>query len=293
MKLNMRKLLFFNVLFLFTDLVALSQNRNTESFIRIFHCQTDSSAYASGSKVFLTLAFSIGQKDIGNIHELSVAIRRISKPDCPLVHYDILTKKLSPNHEQKIRITDRLIWTIPKGTPEGVYGVYIEFNSPKDGRKIEYYKTFFRIIDKLKLTVFDIKRSNYKGIDIFQLNGGMSAEFVVEKSLESLASGISHTWEVHRAGDGPNPVYSTPDFLKLSIDKTVSLYDEVLGNNDGRGRQPFRKAGPITRSVCWSAQGGVDGGLPAAVAQRSKRRRERSGLPACAAQRRGQRPACP
>jgi len=84
-----------------------------------------------------------------------------------------------------------------------------------------------------KLHVYNIDKYEYMGVDVFMLDGGMSAEYAVEKSLEALSSGVSHSWFTlpEEEGHGPRPVYATPEFLELSVKKTVHYYDEYLGED--------------------------------------------------------------
>jgi len=83
--------------------------------------------------------------------------------------------------------------------------------------------------ESARLETYDIKRSRYQGLDIFQLKGGMSSEFAVQKSMTALSCGISHMWQQKDATGGPVPVMATPDFLQRSLRKTVDLYNEVIG----------------------------------------------------------------
>lgn len=80
------------------------------------------------------------------------------------------------------------------------------------------------------LTTYEIKKETYKGVDVFTLDGGMSAEYAVQKSLSNLTSAVSHTWEIGKGG-GPAPVWGEHDFLIKSAQKTVDLYNKYLGSN--------------------------------------------------------------
>lgn len=87
--------------------------------------------------------------------------------------------------------------------------------------------------------VYNVNKLDYQGLPVYTLKGGMSAEYGVEKSLASLSSGISETWDVRMkngkpdlSGGGPVSVYPDPnrfDFLKRSVEKTVQLYNDNLG----------------------------------------------------------------
>lgn len=86
--------------------------------------------------------------------------------------------------------------------------------------------------------VYNVGVRNYLNLPVFTLHGGMSAEYGVEKSLASLTSGISETWDVRTKNGkpdlkdgGPVSVYPDPnkfDFLKNSVNETVRLYNNYL-----------------------------------------------------------------
>ena len=80
------------------------------------------------------------------------------------------------------------------------------------------------------LTTYQITKEEYKGMNVFMLDGGMSAEYAVQKSLANLTAGVSHTWFIGPGG-GPEPVWGTPDFLQRSVRHTVDLYNEHLGKS--------------------------------------------------------------
>lgn len=108
----------------------------------------------------------------------------------------------------------------PPATP-AVYAVY------RDGA----FQTFFRVLEPRSLTTYEITRTRYRGLPVLQLDGGMSAEYAVEKAGEVLSGGIAHSWEVSRPGHGPNPVFATPSFLIDAIDRTTAFYDDLLGKD--------------------------------------------------------------
>ncbi len=141
--------------------------------------------------------------------------------------YAVILKDLSITGEPVIKKTNRseLEWEIGKDTPFHAIGVFVE-----DKDKTLHYASYFRITGKDQLTCYHIGKEEYRGLDIFRLNGGMSAEYAIQKSLSSLAPGVSHTWEIGPGG-GPSPVWGTPDFLEKSIQYTVELYNQALGEN--------------------------------------------------------------
>ena len=80
------------------------------------------------------------------------------------------------------------------------------------------------------LTTYQIAKEEYKGLNVFMLDGGMSAEYAVQKSLANLTAGVSHTWQIGRE-EVPNRYGGTPDFLQQSVQHTVDLYNEYLGKS--------------------------------------------------------------
>ncbi len=161
-------------------------------------------------------------KDLSiNINDLSLA----KKPD--IYHASILSGINIPAKETR-SFTVASAFNIPGNLVPGTScGIEFTFTFD-DGIKRTLNTSFVRITDDKTLTTYKIDKEQYKGLDIFLLSGGMSAEFAVQKSLASFASGISHTWKQGNGG-GPEPVLVTPDFLPRSINKTVEMYNEVLG----------------------------------------------------------------
>lgn len=114
---------------------------------------------------------------------------------------------------------------IPKDWSGDAIGIYSLDN---DGQS--EYKTFFRVCEEEQILSYTITTEDYKGLPIYKLNGGMSPEFAVQKSLANLTGGVSHTWEIGPGG-GPKPVWGTVDFLQRSIQTTINLYDKHLGKD--------------------------------------------------------------
>ncbi len=108
-------------------------------------------------------------------------------------------------------------------------GIFVEFIF-EDGSKTSEFGTFFRVVDDNTLYTYKIDVDDYQGLPIYKLTGGMSAEFGVEKALTSLGKGISHTWFTEN-NNGPYPVWASVDFLQLSLQKTVAMYNSVLGGD--------------------------------------------------------------
>ena len=116
------------------------------------------------------------------------------------------------------------VWEVPSEFTPAAVGVY----QKEEGQLT--YSSYFRVVIPGMLTTYQIAKEEYKGLNVFMLNGGMSAEYTVQKSLANLTAGVSHTWQIGPGG-GPKPVWGTPDFLQQSVQHTVDLYNEYLGKS--------------------------------------------------------------
>ena len=116
------------------------------------------------------------------------------------------------------------VWEVPSEFTPAAVGVY----QKEEGQLT--YSSYFRVVTPGMLTTYQIAKEEYKGLNVFMLNGGMSAEYTVQKSLANLTAGVSHTWQIGPGG-GPKPVWGTPDFLQQSVQHTVDLYNEYLGKS--------------------------------------------------------------
>ena len=116
------------------------------------------------------------------------------------------------------------VWKVPSEFTPAAVGVY----QKEEGQLI--YSSYFRVVTPGMLTTYQITKEEYKGMNVFMLDGGMSAEYAVQKSLANLTAGVSHTWFIGPGG-GPEPVWGTPDFLQQSVRHTVDLYNEHLGKS--------------------------------------------------------------
>lgn len=116
------------------------------------------------------------------------------------------------------------VWEVPSEFTPAAVGVY----QKEEGQLT--YSSYFRVVTPGMLTTYQIAKEEYKGLNVFMLDGGMSAEYAVQKSLANLTAGVSHTWRIGPGG-GPKPVWGTPDFLQQSVQHTVDLYNEYLGKS--------------------------------------------------------------
>lgn len=160
---------------------------------------TDKFVYSQGEKVLFTFDETSKGK--------TIVLKYLSKVGEP-----VLTKIKSAPY----------IWDIPSDFTPTAIGVFQE----EKGQLA--YSSYFRVVTPGMLTTYQIAKEEYKDLNVFLLDGGMSAEYAVQKSLSNLTAGVSHTWLIGPGG-GPKPVWGTPDFLQQSIRHTVDLYNKHLG----------------------------------------------------------------
>ncbi len=165
-----------------------------------FDVRTDRLTYRAGDTIF----FSVEH----NTSPVKIQLRDITIKGEPVV----------------AEIGTQRQWVVPADAPRHAIGIYLK----EDNTGKTTYSSYFRIVDSTMITTYDIEKTKHEGLNVFTLDGGMSAEYAVQKSLTDLCGAISHTWKIGPGG-GPNPVWGTPDFLVSSIDKTISLYNENLG----------------------------------------------------------------
>jgi hypothetical protein len=118
----------------------------------------------------------------------------------------------------------KIVWRVPADAQSAAYAVH---RISADGQA--RYEGFFRVLAPGQLDLFRIDHQRYRGLDVLRLDGGMSAEYAVEKAAENLLAGVSHSWQVSAPGSGPRPVFATPDFLDRALRQTVEIYDKLLG----------------------------------------------------------------
>ncbi|MEX0312671.1 MAG: hypothetical protein AB3N18_00725 [Allomuricauda sp.] len=215
---------------IFSSLILLGCKtiQDNNGSIEIINCVLNKGAF---DKTDMGL-ISISLRNNGDVSIVVQDIKAVVKDISGLHKESVLNVKLKAElsiKPQSVKeITAVLFEELPQNIKNGVYGIYPSYTV--EGQTVQgVYQTFFRVIDQDEITVFDIKTGNYQGVPVLKLDGGMSAEYVVEKSAENLTSAISHSWEVNAPGSGPNHVLGTPDFLSLSLNETVDFYNLVLG----------------------------------------------------------------
>lgn len=199
--------------------------------LKIEACHVSSGSFRAGEEVRLSIALVNSASRSVQLDGIGVQIRELtSTAKLPLVEAGLIQKP-TQIQVQGLVTDSTLIWRIPDKSPAGAYGIFVSIEA--DGQKTPFeFQTFFRVVDPGMLTCYEIDRSSWsENQNVYQLDGGMSAEYVVEKSIEATGKGISHTWRVSAPGSGPNPVYATPEFLKKSVQSTIDFYDREIGKN--------------------------------------------------------------
>ena len=167
---------------------------------------TDKFVYSQGEDVVFSFD---GKSDDGKSENKTIILKYLSKEGEPVL------AEISG---------EPFVWEVPLEFTPAAVGVY----QKEEGQLI--YSSYFRVVTPGMLTTYQITKEEYKGMNVFMLDGGMSAEYAVQKSLANLTAGVSHTWFIGPGG-GPKPVWGTPDFLQQSVRHTVDLYNEHLGKS--------------------------------------------------------------
>lgn len=184
-------------------------------------------AYLPGTPV--TLQYELINTSPASLSVTGIKAKVFGISDPTFLHEISLAGSVSLPAGQTYTAAEASLWTPPAGTPPGAYGVTIQYKLA-NGEIWEAYETFFRVTSASELTVYEIDKLNYNGLEIFALDGGMSAEFAVEKAGEALGRTVSHSWYTSSQGSGPNPVYATPEFLEKSVQATVDFYNDNFGS---------------------------------------------------------------
>jgi hypothetical protein len=199
-----------------------------KSRIEITCSKTEKGSYSPTSTIEFSCSIRNPLETTVNLQNLVLRIRNISKSGT--FFRNVVLKEntaIEPGHS--IAIDNIPIWTVPADAEKDAYGIYLSYTDQSNAQTTSYL-TFFRVVDDATLTTFQINKTIWQGIDVFYLDGGMSEEYSVEKSVENMSNGISHSWNVNAPGSGPNPVYATPQFLQKSIDQTIKIYNDALGS---------------------------------------------------------------
>ncbi len=184
-------------------------------------------------QVYLTTSLQNNDTAVAYLQDISISVQSISNPSNSYRHKTVVAKNINLQPGEDYKINNLPVAEIETGMSAEAYGLFIEYTFSTDvfTKTMSHYASFFRVVSENQLSVYDIKKEDYNGLDIFQLSGGMSAEYAVQKSLSALNSGVSHTWTFNNTAGGPEPVYGNPDFLAQSVKKTVNLYNNEFGEN--------------------------------------------------------------
>ncbi|MDY7396076.1 hypothetical protein UMM65_12560 [Aureibaculum sp. 2210JD6-5] len=185
--------------------------------------------YKTGENIKADLVFKNDSLISTSIGGITIEIKNISDPADSWSHKVQLDNSFELSKDDEKIISATLLNNLPESLKEEAYGIYLRYNN--NDKIVTKYKTFFRVVNDDELTVFDIKTDFVNDVPVYKLDGGMSAEYVIEKSAENLTSGISHSWDVNAPGSGPNHVLGTPNYLEKSVNKTVDFYNKTFGEN--------------------------------------------------------------
>ena len=207
-----------------------SSSKGKLSQVKIIECKLDKGAYTFGEDISNTISIkNLGESTVV-VSNIKISFKNISNPTDSIVYSTTLGKELVLNPKEQQNIKKTVLKDIPKTWEDNAYGFYLSYVVNEEEMS-NVYQGFFRVIHDNEITVFNIEIEHNENVPIFKLDGGMSAEYSIEKSAENLTSGISHSWKVNAPGSGPNHVLGTPDFLQNSVSKTVNFYNEVLGED--------------------------------------------------------------
>jgi hypothetical protein len=198
--------------------------------LAVVNLTTDKGAYYVNETVKLSYTLSNSNATPVHIREVNIQIRDLANPAAPLIFKKNIQTDITIAPNGKQPFTTGALWHIPADAIATAYGIYLEYVL-QDGSRISGYQSFFRVVNKGDLTCYGIDHTTYKGLNVYMLHGGMSAEYVVEKAAENLTGGIAHSWYVNAPGSGPEHVLATPQFLEKSVHQTVDFYNNVLGAN--------------------------------------------------------------
>lgn len=230
-----RQLVLENILIIFlltalgcSDIQNQQSNSSGINLVTIKNTKTNSTVYQINSEVKISFELTNTSNDKIDLKSAQIILENLENPNAPLISTFALMNDTTLDANENIKIENESIYRISGVVKNFPYGVFLQIEN-KRGATRKLYLTFFRVVSNNEDLTYDIERSDYDGLPVFTLQGGLSAEYTVQKSIASLAGGISHSWNVPSPGMGPAPIPSTPDFLERSVQKTVDLYDEQFG----------------------------------------------------------------
>lgn len=186
-------------------------------------------AYLAGEAVKVSFELVNTGTSPVSLTELHVFLKDISDPYATFQSTINIATNITIAAGQKYVVTDKQVWVVPGYALLNAFGVFVGGTRQGGATIANTYQTFFRVTHTSRLSSFAITSSLYQGLKIHSLDGGMSAEYAVVKSLENLSPGVANSWLTSAPGSGPNSVYSSQDFLERSINQTVNYYNTQLG----------------------------------------------------------------
>lgn len=199
------------------------------SGLEIRNASTTRGEYLPGETILFSLDFyNSTDRDI-MLNGVTVTLSELITNRAVIKKSRMISDVRIPAH-QSFKLNQAKLIKVPLSIQKGPVGIFLDFTTASTAVHSQFL-TFFRVIDANTLTCFKIRDETYKGAKVFKLDGGMSAEYAIEKAAEGLIGGISHSWKVNGRGSGPNQVYATPQFLANSVNRCVGFYDKVLGRD--------------------------------------------------------------
>lgn len=198
--------------------------------VNVSKCYTQKGYYLINEVVNISFDVTNTTSQPVTVKELHVLLKDISNLNATFNLTANIANNVTIPAGEKYSVVNAAIWTIPGDASLDSYGVYVGATYADNSVFKDAYLTFFRIMDQTKLTTYKINNSTYNGLNIQTLDGGLSAEYTVEKAAEVLSAGVAHSWFTSAPGSGPSSVYSTSNFMDLAINTTVNYYNQTFGS---------------------------------------------------------------
>ena len=193
--------------------------------------RTDKGAYLLNETVKLTFEVKNTSANSVTLTDLHVFIKDISNTSATFTLTVSIANNIVIAAGQTYSVAAFTIWTVPSYALLDAFGIYVGATLQGGQTIPNTYATFFRAVSASTLLNYKITNSTYNGLSIQALDGGLSAEYGVEKAAEVLTQGVSHSWVTSAAGYGPNSVYGTQDFFDRSVNYTINYYNQTLGSS--------------------------------------------------------------
>lgn len=192
--------------------------------------RTDKGAYLLNETVKLSFEVKNTSASSVTLTELHVFLKDISNTSATFTLTVNIANNVVIAAAQTYTVSAFTIWTVPNYALLDAFGIYAGATIQGGQTIPNTYATFFRAVSSSMLLNYKVTNSTYNGLSIQALDGGLSAEYAVEKAAEVLSQGVSHTWASSAPGYGPNSVYSTQDFFERTVNYTVNYYNQTFGS---------------------------------------------------------------